>query len=264
MKKLYLFIASCFLASIAVNAANTNNRYNNQTPFIFIENGVEYAVFNNGEFDFNIIHQPKANINIRTRNINLSFNTGYNYEPYIQKDRYGAIVQIERTPIYYNRYGKVTRIGSVLINYNHHGWVSNIGNLNIYYTNHGTIYNRRGYINHHNINYKPCYFAYKRPNHRRSIVHTKPYRQNNFVREHYNYKAKEHKDNYKKKHKYSHKNNSSEKNKSKYYKKEFKKQTNNKKETYRGNSNSYRRTSSSNDSKYVTTNDNSSKKNKRR
>ena len=263
MKKLYLFITGCFLASISVNATNTNNKYNNQAPFIFIENGVEYAVFNNGEFDFNIIHQPKANINIRTKNINLSFNTGYNYEPYIQKDRYGTIIQIERTPIYYNLYGKVSRIGSVLINYNHQGWVSNIGNLSIYYTNYGTIYNRRGYINHHNINYKPCYFAYKRPLLRRSIVHTKPYKQNNVVRERYNYKAKEHQKNHTKHHNYSYHKDSYDKSPKKHYQKEIKKQKQTKKENYRKNSNSHRRTSN-NTSKYISSNDNSSKKNKKR
>lgn len=267
MKKLYIFLTGCLFLSLTVNANNTNNRNAHQTPFIFIENGIEYAVFNNGEFDFNIIQRPTTNINIHTRIGNLSFNTGRDYEPYIQTNRYGAIIQIERTPIFYNRYGKVNRIGSININYNYQGLVSSIGNLNIYYTNYGTVYNRRGYINRLNINYRPCYQSYKRPIRSRAVTYTRPRKQKNIVNRYYN--SRKHNNNYSNKknrnYNFSKNNNNSVKkgnNKSsnKYTSKnktsansKVKKQKRNKKESYRGNSNSYRRTSKSNDSQYAST-----------
>ncbi|ANW95269.1 hypothetical protein AXE80_02750 [Wenyingzhuangia fucanilytica] len=257
MKTLYLFLSGCLLLSLTANATNTDYKSTSQKPFIFIENGVEYAVFSNGEFDFNIIRQPTSGVSINTRNINISFNSGYHYEPYIKKDRYGAIVQIERTPIYYNHYGKVTRIGNVNINYNYQGWVSNIGNLNIYYTSYGAVHNRRGYVNRYNINYRPCYQSYQRPVVRRTIVYNKPYRNNTVVKRSYGHSTKKQPNR-----KYSNQRGYSQNKQRENNSKELKKQDRNKKESYRENSNSYRRTS--NNTKYVKASNDDAKKNKKR
>lgn len=242
MKKIYLLISGLLLLGISANANNSTNTYSNQDPFVFLENGVEYAVFNNGEFDFNIIPRKSANISINTHNINLSFNSGRNYQPYIQKDRQGFITRINSTPIFYDRYGKVNRIGNIAIHYNYRGMVSSIGNLNVYYNNYGVVYHRRGYINRNNINYRPRYQFYKRTPVRKTIVYKNSNKRN------YKYYSKNNKKT-NRSHKYYNKSKSSN-NSSKYKNKSSGKtkaspQKSTKKESYRQNSNSYRRNSSS-------------------
>ena len=61
--------------------------------------------------------------------INISFNTGYDYSAYIQYDHYGAVIQIENTPIYYDYYGRISQAGNVHVNYDYRGRVSWIGNM---------------------------------------------------------------------------------------------------------------------------------------
>lgn len=144
MKKIFLLlIITLFINN---NAKAVTTYQSNDTPFVFIENNIEYAVFKNGEFNFN-----------ETRNY-TSYNT-----PYILKNRYGDIVQIENTSINYDYNGRVNRIGNVYINYNRYGYVSNIGNLNIQYNNYGNNYTCTGYVNNYNHHYKARYSNYRRP-----------------------------------------------------------------------------------------------------
>jgi len=59
MKK-FIFILCIFLFATTQTKANSINYYNNNQPIIFIESGVEYAVFENGEFDFNILQTNRG------------------------------------------------------------------------------------------------------------------------------------------------------------------------------------------------------------
>ncbi|NJB82588.1 hypothetical protein [Wenyingzhuangia aestuarii] len=240
MKKLFLFFASCFLITATASATTT---YSNDTPFVFIENGVEYAIFKNGEFDFNIINPRTSRVNINTSFVNVSFNSGRNYAPYIQRNRYGDIVRIDNTSIYYDYNGRVNRVGSVAIRYNRSGYVQAIGNLNIQYTNYGRNYVCTGSVNRINYHYKPISRHYKKPtrHHHAYVVKKTPVR-------HYSYNRNTTK---KSPERYYSSNSSKRKDKidNSSKKREFTKQKTKKETTkkesssssYRKNSNSYRR-----------------------
>src|SRR5690606_9154231 len=140
MKKLALLFTAVFLIGTSVSAKTTNTAIDNSyingyskgygNSFIFTEGGIEFSVFPDGQFDFYAPNYgPKANISINTPNISFSFNTGYDYGPYVQYDDYGAIIQIENVPIYYDYYGRITQAGNVKIRYNHYGHVSRVGGL---------------------------------------------------------------------------------------------------------------------------------------
>ena len=146
MKRIiYLFAALVAISTTAFANTNTTaeaeasiNNYvkGYGNSFIFNEEGIEFSVFADGQFDFYLPNYgPDVSVGINTPGFSLSFNTGYDYNPYVQYDSYGAIIQIENTPIYYDYYGRVNQIGNILINYNGFGRISRVGGLNVYYRN---------------------------------------------------------------------------------------------------------------------------------
>jgi len=179
--KTFLTSISILFISILSSQASTSYYHNTNKPFVFHENGIEFAVFNDGEIDFNIIEPIDSHIRVRSRHIDFSFNTGYDYDPYIQYDPYGAVIQVENTPIYYNNYGKVLQVGSVHLDYNQRGLVNRIGNLHVYYNRFGEIRDVTGFVNRYNrVNtgyYGTC-SSYRRPSRNRVIVYNTPYRRN--------------------------------------------------------------------------------------
>ncbi|WP_010522498.1 hypothetical protein [Aquimarina agarivorans] len=178
MKKFILFTLATMLINFGILASNSKYYASNNVPFVFVESGIEFAVFKNGQFDFNVI-QPNVGIQINTRNINFSFNSGHNYDAFVQYDHYGAVVQIENTPVYYDYYGRVNRIGDIRLYYNQIGLAYRIGNLNISYTNYGVFDHCSGYVNAYNINYgyRPHHRYYRVPPANHCIVYGNPYRQ---------------------------------------------------------------------------------------
>ena len=173
MKNLFFLIIATF--SLGVFASPTSyNRY--EKPFIFIENGIEFAVFNDGQFDFNILRSNYTNLQINTRNINFSFNSGHNYNAFVQHDNYGAVIQIENTPIFYDYYGRVRKIGGVRVNYNHYGLASYIGNLRISYNSYGVYTGCSGVVNSYRCEYVPRHDYYRLPSRTHCVINTTPYR----------------------------------------------------------------------------------------
>lgn len=168
-------------------SATAYDNYNK--PFVFLENGIEFAVFKDGQFDFNILNPVRnyGHVSIQTRNINFSFNTGHNYDAFVQYDDYGAVLQIENTTIDYDYFGKVRRIGNVHLYYNPAGLVSGIGNLHIAYNN-GYVAHCSGYVNNYNVNYgfRPHHRYYRVPPVNRCVVYTRPYRRN-YIANRYDY-----------------------------------------------------------------------------
>ena len=167
------------LVSIA-KADETASRYGYNESFIFTEGGVEFSVYPNGEFDFyyNPAFRRSSVVNISVPHVNISFNSGYNYDPYIQYDDYGAVIQVEEVPIYYDYYGRITQAGNIIINYDRYGYVVSVGNLFVRYDPYHRIAGYRGYINSYNRNYvyRPWHRYYRRPRARFSIVFNRPYR----------------------------------------------------------------------------------------
>jgi hypothetical protein len=123
--KNFTLIVALFFAGWTTYATTTNNilRPNYGEAFIFIEGGVEFAVYPDGEFDFHynprFINTPV--VNISHPGYNVSYNAGYNYDAFVQFDDYGAVIQIENVPVFYDYYGRIIQAGNVMINYNNRG-----------------------------------------------------------------------------------------------------------------------------------------------
>jgi hypothetical protein len=187
MKKLFLTLASITLFG-TVFATPFPNQSRSNNSFVFNEQGIEFAVFKDGQFDFNVLrHCQGLNRYSNHKGINISFNTGYDYGAYIQYDTYGAVIQIENTPIYYDYYGRISQAGTVHINYNHRGDVSWIGGMNIRYDSHYTpqVY---GYVNRYHRYYTPSnwHAYYRAPQINFCVTFNTPYRRHfKPVRHHY-------------------------------------------------------------------------------
>lgn len=141
MKKgLLLVVAILGLTNLfATNATNekiVNYKYDDAVTFL--ERGIEFHVFLNGDFDFNR-------------------NTIYNNRTYIRKDHFGRIQQIGNTVINYGFNGNVTGIGNIPVRYNF-GQLSSVGNLQVQYDRwgyphyKGFVKQNRFYNNGFNIN----------------------------------------------------------------------------------------------------------------
>ncbi|GAL75622.1 sperm nuclear basic protein PL-I isoform PLIb [Nonlabens ulvanivorans] len=180
MKKLSTLLL-VFLMGIGISYATTieDDRYQGyDNSFIFNEGGIEFAVFPDGQFDFNYLNDgPQFGAVINTPNVSISFNTGYDYDAYVQYDTYGAVIQIENTPIYYDSYGRIIQAGDVFINYRN-GYVNRVGNLRVYYNRPGIILRTSGYINRFNRHYvyQPWHGYYGIPLVNNCIVWNNPYR----------------------------------------------------------------------------------------
>lgn len=168
------FTTSC--VSMADNQQYTEaGTYRGSVPFIFIENGVEFAIYPNGEFDFAYVGQNYGHNPYSDPRHPFSYNGGYDYDMYLQFDRYGAVIQIESVPVYYDVYGRIRRAGTVTIRYTG-DLVSQIGNMRIMYENHNVYIGSTGYINAYNRNFRPrpWHAYYTVPQY--TIVYTTPYR----------------------------------------------------------------------------------------
>lgn len=180
MKKL-AFILSLLIAGVsayAIPAKNESARGYDGNAFIFQEGTVEFSVFPDGQFDFVYIGPQKSNrIIINSPNMNISFNSGYNYDAYVQYDMYGAVIQVEDIPIFYDHYGRIIQAGSVEIHYTNNRLVR-VGGLHIFYNAGGYYSHYTGYINAHNryYIYRPWHVHYIRPYYTHVIVYDYPYR----------------------------------------------------------------------------------------
>ena len=181
MKKFTLMIALLVVGLSAVAAPKTSaaagSSYSYGEPFIFVERNVEFAVYQDGQFDF--LYNPRgikaSRINPR---LNMSYNAGYNYGPYVQYDDFGAVIQIESVPVYYDYYGRIIRAGSVVIDYNSFGRISRIGNLYIHYNPYNQYTHYSGFINGYNHRYtpRPWHQYYRPPFQQYTVVYHQPYR----------------------------------------------------------------------------------------
>lgn len=173
-----LLTVTTIKATNTEHTAVVNNINYNGKAYIFIEGGVEFSVFADGQFDF--VYLPTYNnstLSGTTPSVFASFNAGHNYEAYLQYDQYGAIIQIEDVPVFYDMYGRIIRAGDVEIRYINRR-ISRIGDLQIYYNRHGDYINCVGYINSHNrfYSYRPWHRHYVRPSYNNCIVWNFPYR----------------------------------------------------------------------------------------
>ena len=176
MKKISLILL--VLASFGLTASAHHypvvNGYGNS--FVFDEDGITFSVYPDGEFDFYI--EPVINsICVNTAVGGFSFNSGYDYSPFLQYDDYGAVIQVENVPIYYDYYGRVSQIGDVAVNYRNRR-VCQVGGLFVHYNHLGHYVNHTGFINMWNpyFVYRPYYTYFARPVVNLCLVNFHPYR----------------------------------------------------------------------------------------
>ncbi|MCB0375306.1 MAG: hypothetical protein KDD04_05245, partial [Sinomicrobium sp.] len=183
MKNVILLLATLFMGAFGAHASHpAAGAAGNDHPdaafgygnsFIFVENGITFSVFPDGEFDFYVNDTPYAGAQV-----NIGFNAGYNYNHYLQYDDYGAVIQVINTPVFYDYYGRVVQIGSVRIFYNN-SRVIRIGGLHVYYNPYGVYSHCSGYINIYNkvYVYQPFHSYFIRPVTQFCMVAYQPYRQ---------------------------------------------------------------------------------------
>lgn len=177
MKNLVLILATVFITAMGFSTNNDLYRANyDGNSFIFVEGNVEFSVFPDGQFDFVYIGN-QDNASLSNGQMTVTFNSGYNYDAYVQYDHYGAIIQVEDVPIYYDDYGRIVRAGSVSIRY-HDRRVSHIGGMHIHYNRYGYYSHYTGFINIYNRHYvyRPWHVYYVVPYYSYCIVHANPYR----------------------------------------------------------------------------------------
>jgi hypothetical protein len=186
MKKLVYLLVGFLLTGATTFATNTNANYSSiyskgyGNSFIFVEQGVEFAVFPDGQFDFNVDqYSPNFSAYSNYNGVSISYNTGHSYDAYVQYDDFGAVVQIENVPIYYDYYGRISQAGNIHINYNNRGYVSRVGGLYVHYNRYNRYSHYTGYINIYNRHYvyRPWHTYYVIPRVNLCVVFHKPYRQ---------------------------------------------------------------------------------------
>lgn len=177
MKNLVLFFSALLFSTSGVWATSTENKvaernaYRNNNAFIFVENGITFSVYPDGEFDFYIDRYVTGHRN------GVTFNSGFDYNPYVQYDDYGAVIQVEDIPVFYDYYGRVTQVGDVDISYNN-GRIRRLGGMYVYYNRRGLYDYHTGYINVYNRHYvfRPFHSLFVRPALGFCLVFNRPYR----------------------------------------------------------------------------------------
>lgn len=145
MKK-RIFLLLGLISLITVNARNINltkvsDRYNKAVTFV--ERGIQFHVFLNGDFDFDTNYdEPYVDYYGRRTPIDSGV--------LIERDYQGRVSRVGNVFINYDAYGNVKRIGGVYIGYRF-GQVSSVGNLRIEYDRYGypDFIGRVKYINYY-------------------------------------------------------------------------------------------------------------------
>ena len=149
MKKSILLVTCIFLlgnTAIAseqkiISEKSSSNFENNwKEPIVFVERGIEFYVFLNGQFDFNTRPTKSQTYyrNGRRNTVSMHYGGGNNQGVLIQKDGFGRIRRIGNVFMNYDNRNRIKRIGGVFMNYNPFG-LEQIGGLRI-------VYNRRGQV----------------------------------------------------------------------------------------------------------------------
>lgn len=153
MKKITLLVASIFLAGSMAHASENhffsdNNGkgkgpkhyvdYRDAEPISFIERGIEFFVFPNGEFDFNTRPDDVQGGDYyfkaagKRGSVEIVSRRPVNYGVRIEHDSFGRVRRVGNTFINYDYNDRVSRIGTVYMRYNRFALIQ-IGGLRIMY-----------------------------------------------------------------------------------------------------------------------------------
>lgn len=171
MKKITFLVAGLlFAGSLAyaseTNFSDNNNRYyngpvdyRNAEPVVFMERGIEFMVFPNGEMDFNTELSANNGDNYYRNRSRATANATYGAPRYtpsggvrVEHDYNGRVRRVGNVFINYDALGRIKRIGSVYMGYNSFA-LTQIGGMKIVYDRTGRIVRTMGYINGYNAGY---------------------------------------------------------------------------------------------------------------
>ena len=164
MKKI-TFLAAVILFGINANAMaiinvaetfENNVRYNNAEPIVFIERGIEFYIFADGQFDFNTEpSQGEMYYKSGRRTTNKTYGAPATIAlggVKIEHDRQGRIRRIGSVFMNYDANDRIKRIGTVYMTYNRFA-LAQVGNLKILYDRRGQIVDYIGQVKGYNSGY---------------------------------------------------------------------------------------------------------------
>lgn len=160
MKTITLLAAAVLMVNAAnatevINYPGAENRatsaFSFDEPIMFIERGIEFYVFPNGEFDFNTettvgsdtyYREGRRNTVNRTHGAPGSFTDG---GVKVEHDAKGRVRRVGNVFLNYDSADRIKRIGSVYMTYNRNA-LTQIGNMKIVYNGRGQIVNMLGAV----------------------------------------------------------------------------------------------------------------------
>ena len=119
-------------------------RYRNAQPIKFVERGVKFFIYPNGEFEY-LVNDPvytrrgTVSVGISTQRGDVFYNHRGRAGASVLYDRFGRIARIGTVPVFYDSWGRVVRTGSVYMDYNRRGWLSQVGGLSVKYNPNGKL-----------------------------------------------------------------------------------------------------------------------------
>jgi hypothetical protein len=159
MKKL-LVLAVLFLGGITAQANQVTDldhgqkkgiRYNQAQPITFVQKGIQFFVYTDGDFDFQLIRSNnrgrRGTQYLNAPGSTFGVNYPYNTSRLVRYDYWGNINKIGRNHIFYNRNGRVNHIGNTTMRYRN-GRLARIGNMTVIYDLRGRISRLQGQIHH--------------------------------------------------------------------------------------------------------------------
>jgi hypothetical protein len=163
MKTITYLVAFTFtVGSLGMTAQNrvmetergiTVNHTIQAEPIVFMERGIEFFVFLNGDFDFNTRpNDCHGGIFYRRGGTRGTTAVNVNYGVRIEHDSFGRVRRVGNVYINYDVYGRVKRIGTIYMSYNSFA-VTRVGNMRIIYDRRGRIVDVFGFINYANNGY---------------------------------------------------------------------------------------------------------------
>lgn len=177
MKKITLLVASLLLVgSMAYASENpifshANGKgprysvdYRNAEPILFMERGIEFYVFPDGQFDFNTRpsgpRRGATNVTYGAPGVHTATHYGpANYGVRVEHDNFGRVRRIGNVFINYDGYNRVKRVGSVYMKYNSFA-LAQVGGLRILYDRRGHIIDVIGCVNGWNQGYTYNPYSY--------------------------------------------------------------------------------------------------------
>lgn len=147
----FMFIFSSINASTIKTFENPTfaPNFNDAEPIAFIERGIAFYIFPDGQFDFST-EPSRGDYFFRNGRRGSNINQGAAINNFggvrIQRDNFGNIRRIGNVFINYDFNNRIARIGSVFIAYNRFA-VSQVGGLRVIYNRFGQIIDFVGSVN---------------------------------------------------------------------------------------------------------------------